>query len=317
MQAQPGIVMTGIKEVGKQVFSIDDNLYSIPAAGSVYFLAEDKNALIDTGPATSVESVIKGIRQIGFQPENLEYIIITHIHLDHSGGVGTLLQYAPRAKVIAHPRAIKHLIDPSRLVASAIEAEGREFVAGNGEVLPVPEQRLIPANDGDTLNLGKGQALTLLSCPGHAPHELCILESRNRGIFVGDAVGHHIDGTDVMVPITPPPSFDLTLYITTLNRLMSLSSDTIYFAHSGSSNQVQKYLKLARQKLIDREIIIEKAAAENNLESAAEMIINQASGELVWVKEHMRPVYDYWIEIDIPMSAAEHVRYYKKKYGLL
>lgn len=309
--------MMGIKEVGEQVFSIDDNLYSIPSAGSVYFLAEDKKALIDTGPATSVESVIKGIRQIGFQPENLDYIVITHIHLDHSGGVGTLLQYAPRAKVIAHPRAIKHLIDPSRLVASAIEAEGREFVAGNGEVLSVPEQRLIPANDGETLNLGKEQVLTLLSCPGHAPHELCILESRNRGIFVGDAVGHHLDGTDVMVPITPPPGFDLSFYITTLNRLIGLGTDVIYFAHSGSSHQVQEYLELARQKLIDREKIIEKAAAENNLENAADMIIKYVSGELGWVKQHMGPVYEYWTKIDIPMSAAEHVRYYKKKHGLL
>jgi glyoxylase-like metal-dependent hydrolase (beta-lactamase superfamily II) len=308
--------MIDIKEVGKRVFSLDDKLYSIPAAGSVYFLTENKKALIDTGPATSLEAVIKGIHQIGFQPEEIDYIIITHIHLDHSGGVGTLLQYTPRAKVIAHPRALRHLMDPSRLVASAIEAQGQDFVTTNGEVLPVPEHRLIPAIDGDTLDLGDGQILTFLHCPGHAPHELCILESRNRGTFVGDAVGHYLDGTNVMVPITPPPRFDLDLYIATLKRLMNLHMDRIYFAHSGTSNQVQAKLELAIQKLLDRDRIIAKATSENKLECAANMIVKHASAELEWVREHMKLVYDYWVGVDISMSATEHVRYYKKKHGL-
>jgi len=308
--------MTDIKEVGSLIFFIDDNLYSVPAAGTVYFIAENKKVLIDTGPATSLEAVLNGIRQTGFKPEEIDYIIITHIHLDHSGGVGTMLQHMPRAKVIAHHKAIKHLIDPSRLVNSAIEAQGREFVSGNGEVLPVPEPRLIPVNDGETLDLGNGQVLTFMSCPGHAPHELCIIESRNRGIFVGDAVGHYINGTDMMVPVTPPPSFDLEQYIATLERLKGLDADKIYFAHSGTSPQVQEKLDLAVRKLRDRDNIIAQAAAENNLEQAAERVIKHVSNELVWLREHLRPVYDYWTGVDIPMSAAEHVRYYKKKHGL-
>jgi glyoxylase-like metal-dependent hydrolase (beta-lactamase superfamily II) len=158
--------------------------------------------------------------------------------------------------------------------------------------------------------------LTLLDCPGHAPHELCIMESRNRGIFVGDAVGHYLDGADVMVPVTPPPGFDMDLYMATLNRLMGLRLDKIYFAHSGTSNQVREKLELAIQKLLDRDNIIAKAVSENNLESATDMVIEHVSEELGWVREHMSLVYNYWIGVDIPMSAAEHVRYYKKKHGL-
>jgi glyoxylase-like metal-dependent hydrolase (beta-lactamase superfamily II) len=307
--------MANIKEVGKNIFSIDDNLYSIPAAGSVYFIAEEIKVIIDTGPATSLSTVLDGIRQIGFQPEEIDYIITTHIHLDHSGGAGTLLKYTPGVKVIAHQKAIKHLIDPSRLVNSAIEAQGREFVSGNGEVLPVPEHRLIAANDGDILDLGGEQILTLFNCPGHAPHELCIIESRNRGLFAGDAVGHYLDGTDVMVPVTPPPSFDLDLYISTLNRLLSLSISRIYFAHSGTSEQVKEKLELAKRKLFERERIIAKAAADSNLEYAAEMVIKHVSAELGWVRENKRQIYDYWTGVDIPMSAAEHVRYHIKKHG--
>jgi glyoxylase-like metal-dependent hydrolase (beta-lactamase superfamily II) len=307
--------MTRIKEVAKGIFSIDDNLYSIPEAGSVYLIAGEKKVLVDTGPATSGQTVIDGIRETGFKPEEIDYIIITHIHLDHSGGAGSILKYTPRAKVVAHQKAIRHLIDPSKLVRSAIEAEGQEFVMGNGEVLPIPEQSLIAANDGDILELGDGQVLTLLACPGHAPHELCIIDSRSRGVFVGDAVGHYLDGTDVMVPVTPPPSFDLDLYIATLNRLMSLPVDKIFFAHSGTSDQVQEKLELAKRKLLDREKIISEAAAVKNLEGCAEQVVKYVSSELGWVREYKRQVYDYWTGVDIPMSAAEHVRYYKKKHG--
>jgi glyoxylase-like metal-dependent hydrolase (beta-lactamase superfamily II) len=195
--------MVDVREVAQNVYSIDDELYHIPRSGSVYFLAEDKKTLIDTGPSTSAAVVLEGIRQIGFQPEEIDYLVITHIHLDHSGGAGTLLKAMPRARVTAHPRAIKHLFNPSRLIESVIAAQGPEAVVRNGEVLPVEGRRLTAAFDGDTLDLGQGQILTILDAPGHAPHEICILESRNRGIFVGDAVGHHLRGTEIMVPVTP------------------------------------------------------------------------------------------------------------------
>jgi glyoxylase-like metal-dependent hydrolase (beta-lactamase superfamily II) len=308
--------MTNIKEVSTGIFLIDDNLYSIPGSGSVYLLVGDKKALIDTGPATSADVILEGIHQLGIGVEDVDYIIITHIHLDHGGGVGTLLKNMPQAKVLAHYKATKHLIDPSRLVASTIEAQGKESMDRNGEVLPVEESRLIPVHDGDILNLSDNQVLKLLECPGHAPHELCIFESRNQGIFAGDAVGHYIEGTDIMVPITPPPSFDLELYVKTLQRLEVLNAQKIYFAHFGGSDQVKALLEAAIRKLRERDALIAGLAAENKLEIAAEKLIKHICGELEFIKKEMRPLYDYWAGVDIPMSANEHVRYFRKKHNL-
>jgi glyoxylase-like metal-dependent hydrolase (beta-lactamase superfamily II) len=308
--------VVNIREVSQNVFAIDDELYHIPRSGSVYFLVEDKKTLIDAGPSTSAGVVLQGIRQIGYEPDEVDYLVITHIHLDHAGGVGTLLKSMPRARVVVHPRAIKHLFTPTRLINSVREVQGPAALVRNGEVLPVDGQRLIPAFDGDTLDLGSGQVLTILDAPGHAPHEICILESRNNGIFVGDAVGHHIEGTDIMVPVTPPPGFDLELFLLTLERLKNLEASRIYFAHTDTSEQAPVRLEAAAREIKARDRIIAEAAAEGKLDKAAEKVIAHACKGLEWLKKEMRPVYDYWAEVDIPMSAAEHVRYYRKKHNL-
>jgi glyoxylase-like metal-dependent hydrolase (beta-lactamase superfamily II) len=309
--------MSDIKEAAEKVYAIDDRLYSIPGAGTVYFLAEDKKALIDSGPATSAATVLKGIKQLGFKSEEVDYVIITHIHLDHSGGVGTILKNMPKAMVVAHHRAIKHLIDPAKLIVSAGEAQGKETIRRNGEILALDPGRVIPAREGDIIRLSNEQVVTLLETPGHAPHELCIRESRNNGVFVGDAVGHFIEGMNMMVPVTPPPSFDLEQYLQTLGRLAQLKLSRIYFAHSGTSEKVQELLQEARVKLLDREQIIAAAAAENKLDTAAELLVSHICSELGLLKQRMRAVYDDWAGNDIPMSAAEHVRYYRRKHGLL
>ena len=309
--------MVDIKQSAKNVYMIDDDLYSVPGTGSVFFLTEEKKALVDTGPASSARVVLDGIRQIGFKPEEMDYLIITHIHLDHGGGAGTLLKEMPRAKVLAHYKGIKHLLDPSNLVSSAYQALGAIPADRNGEVLPIAEERLMPVRDGDTIKLSDEQILTFLETPGHAPHELCIFESRNRGIFVGDGVGHYIEGTDIMVPITPPPKFDQEQYIQSLHRMMKLNAARIYFAHSGSSDQVQRRLEDAVRELKDREAIIEKAAAENKLDEAAGRIIKHICAELEFLKKDKSTIFDYWASVDIPMSAREHVRYYRNKNGLI
>jgi glyoxylase-like metal-dependent hydrolase (beta-lactamase superfamily II) len=308
--------MKNTREVAPNVYLIDDELYSIPGSGSVYFLAEERKALIDTGPATSANAVLNGIRQIGCKPEEIDYIVLTHIHLDHAGGAGTLLEKMPRARVVAHHRALKHLIDPSKLVVSALEAQGNGSEGRNGKVLPVVESRLVAAYDGDTIRLSKEQVLTLLEAPGHASHELVISENRNNGLFVGDAVGHQVEGTDVMIPVTPPPSFDLDLYFQTLYRLKDLNPSKMYFAHFGCSDQVQEKLEAAIGKLKERDSVIAAAFRENNPEKAVERLIEHIIAELEVIRGPMKQAYDYWAAVDIPMSAAEHVRYYRKKFGV-
>lgn len=305
------------REVAENIFLIDDELYSIPGHGAVYFLSETKSTLVDTGPASSAGKVLEGLNQLGFDIREIEYIILTHIHLDHAGGAGTLLKEMPRAKVFVHPRGIKHLQSPTRLVRSATEALGEDTVIRNGEVLPIAPERMVSANDGEKLRLSDSQQLTFLDCPGHAPHEICIFESRNRGIFVGDAVGHIVEGTDVMIPVTPPPSFNLELYLQTLHRLMDLNASRIYFPHAGTSTHVREKLRSAEEELLAWDEIIAAAAAENKIDSASDRVVKHALERLEVIKKDMKEVHDYWANNDIRMSATEHVRYYKRKHGLL
>jgi glyoxylase-like metal-dependent hydrolase (beta-lactamase superfamily II) len=306
--------MVYTQEVATNVFLIDDELYNIPRSGSVYFLAEEKKALIDTGPSTSSDIVLLGIRQIGSQAEEIDYVILTHIHLDHAGGAGTLLKAMPRATVLAHPRALKHLVDPSKLVNSAIQAQGDEDLKRNGPVISISPDRVQAVHEGDRIYLSDAQNLQIMECPGHAPHEICVLESRNRGIFVGDAVGHIVEGTDVILPVTPPPSFDLDLYLKSLQRLKKLQSSIIYFAHAGASRQTREKLEAAERELLIRDKIISQAFSQNRPDIAAQKVIEHVREILEVIKKDMRAAYDYWLDVDVAMSAAEHVRYFQKKH---
>lgn len=134
---------------------IDNRLFSIPRWGSVYLLNETKKALIESGPTTSVTAVLDGIRKLGLRPEDIAYIIVTHIHLDHAGGVGVLARHMPQAQVIVHHKGARHLTNPARLVASATEARGSEVMAMHGEVLPVDMHQVRGVNEGDTISLGR------------------------------------------------------------------------------------------------------------------------------------------------------------------
>ncbi len=301
-------------EVSTNIYRIDDLLYGVPDLGAVYLIIEERVALVDSGPATSSPAVREAIRMIGLSPDQIDYIVLTHIHLDHAGGAGLLAADFPRAKVLAHHNATRHLIDHSRLVASAEAAQGKEVMLRNGEMRPVPGERILPIHDGDKLELGQGQVLTLLETPGHAPHSVCIHESRNGGLFVGDSVGHIVEGTDAMVPITPPPAFNLDLYLQTLARLKTFDASRIYFSHAGVSTRVPEKLDTAARKLRERQAVIEAAFSAGRGESAAGLVVSHVCSELGYVRQNLPRVYDYWAEVDIPMSAAEHVRYYRKTH---
>ena len=306
--------MVDVTEVAENIYMMDDRLYSIPKFGSVYLLNEDRKALIDSGPTTSANVVLDGIRQVGVRTEDIAYLCVTHIHLDHAGGAGVLLKDMPRAQVVVHYNGARHLINPVKLLGSVIQTQGEEAMTRNGEVVPIEEHRVRVINDGDTIKLSDRQDLQFIDAPGHCSHQLCIYESRNGGVFVGDAVGNFAAEEEILEPVTPPPGFDLEQYIATLKRLMELSATMIYFAHFGVSNKVRENLQLAVDKLRSRNDIVVNAIKDGRLDSATERIIAQACAELEPIKEEMKSLHDYWTGVSIPMSAAGFVQYYQKRY---
>ncbi len=305
-------------EVAANVYMIDDQLYSIPQHGSVYLLNEEKKVLIDSGPSTSAGVVLDGIRESGVSPEDIDYLIVTHIHLDHGGGAGLLIKNMPRAQVLVHHRGAKHLIDPTKLVSSAMAAQDgvEEGLLTETEVLPIEAERVRPVYDGDVIELGEQQVLRIIEAPGHAPHELCVYESRNNGLFSGDAAGICVGENKGLVMVNAPPSFDADLSIDTLKRLMELKASRIYFAHFGMSREVQQKLQLAIDTLQAWDDIITESVTENELDGVAERLLIQAGTALEPISQGWPLLYGYLAKHNMPMSVDGYLKYYRDKHGV-
>lgn len=304
--------MVDIKEVGENIYLIDDLLYSIPQWGSVYLLNEEKKAIVDTGPATSAWAVLEGIEKLGVGADEIDYLIVTHIHLDHAGGAGRLLRDMPRASVVVHHRASRHLVTPDRLVRSVTEAQGEAMMAKIGEVVPVDSQRVVPVAENDEIRLSARQVLSFLETPGHAPHELCIRESRNHGLFSGDAIGVSVAENSVLLPVTPPPSFDLPLYLASLEKLARLDVSRIYYSHFGATNRVREDLRRAADLLQAWDELVSRAVNEDGSDNAAEKLRQDLCAELEPVRR-MELLHKYLTEELVPMNVAGYMKYFQDK----
>jgi len=304
--------MVDIKEVAENIFLIDNELYSIPKWGSVYLINEEKKALVDTGPATSVNAVLDGIKKTGIDPEDIDYVIVTHIHLDHAGGAGELIKYMPRAQVIVHDKGARHLINPERLVKSFASTMGERMMQKTGPVAPIDEERVVPVSGDEVFKLGERQSLRVLHVSGHAPHQLCILESRNNGLFSGDAIGISVAEGKVLMPATPPPGFDLKLYLSTLQKLMGLDANLIYFGHFGATDRVKESIQTAMDKLQAWNTIISRAFVEKGFEAAFKRIRAQLYSELEPAKES-ETLYQYLANGIVAMNIIGLLKHFQDK----
>ncbi len=210
----------------------DVRMFQQEGFGAIYLIDDERKAVIETGTSWEVERILQAVRAFGLNPADIDALIVSHIHLDHAGGAGFLLESMPNASVYVHERGFKHLIDPTKLVASAIAALGPEEAREFGTMRPVPLDRLVSVKDGDTMDLGRHE-LRFLDSPGHAPHELTILDTRNHCVYTGDAAGLYFPGDEILMPIAPAPGFDLEKNLQTFERLLSLEPRALLFSHYG------------------------------------------------------------------------------------
>ena len=195
-------------------------------------------AVIETGNAASADRVLKVARSRGRRPEEISHVIVTHVHLDHAGGAGTLMQRLPQATLVAHPYAARHLIDPSKLEASARAVYGdKKFDQMYGTLVPVPEDRLVVMEDGDEIRVG-GRKLSFMDAPGHARHHFTVWDEQSRGWFTGDTFGLSYRNLDTengafVFPTTTPIQFDPPALIASIDRMMERNPACMYLTHFG------------------------------------------------------------------------------------
>ncbi|MBE7424417.1 MAG: MBL fold metallo-hydrolase [Zoogloeaceae bacterium] len=250
--------MPSVTEYGHGISAIDSG-FGRPLLDAIHLIVEgDRAALVDTGTNASLPLVLATLADQGLAPEQVDYVILTHVHLDHAGGAGALMRALPNARLTVHPRGARHMADPARLVAGTVavygEAEARRMY---GEILPVPVARILETPDGTRLRLG-GRELVVLDTPGHACHHVCIRDGRSGHVFAGDIFGLSyreldLDGRQFVFPSTTPVQFDPAAMHVSIDRLLALRPEAIYVTHYGRLRDVPR-LGADLHRLVDAHV---------------------------------------------------------------
>ena len=219
------------KEIGENLFLIDLETGGFQNLIASYILKGAKTIIVETGPTSSVITLLSGLKEIGVKVEDVVYVALSHVHLDHGGGVGTLLKILPNAKVIVHPRGVPHLLNPEKLWVQSQKVLGH-MAEIYGAPEPVPENKIIAAAEGMTFDAGNDVRLKVVETLGHAAHNLSYCHLLTNGIFTGDAAGIYLSEFDVVIPTTPPP-FRLGVALASLNKLVNLNPALLYYSHFG------------------------------------------------------------------------------------
>jgi glyoxylase-like metal-dependent hydrolase (beta-lactamase superfamily II) len=216
---------------------------------AAYLIAADRPALVETGAALSAERVVSSLAALGIGAGDLATIVVTHIHLDHAGGVGDLAAAFPNAEVVVHQRGARHLVSPERLVASARRVYGDIMDRVFGDLLPTPAERVRALDDIDSVDLGGGRSLRSHWSPGHASHHVGLLDSETNDLYVGDAAGIYVPEADLVKPATPPPDFDLPVALASIESFRALRPDRLLFSHYGPVTAIDETLDASVEEL--------------------------------------------------------------------
>lgn len=240
-----------MSDVLPSVRQIDLHFMGQPGCIAAYALkgSDGAVALIETGPSSTRAALLRGLREAGVAPASVREILVTHIHLDHSGAAGVLLRDdMPEARVYVHPIGLPHLVDPSRLLRSAARLYGEMMDTLWGEVAPVPANRVAALEDGQRLELA-GHAVEILFTPGHAAHHAAVRHLETNAVFTGDVAGVRVPGADVVNPPAVPPEFDREAWARSLDRLLALEPSALLLAHFGQHTDAPAHLRRLRARL--------------------------------------------------------------------
>jgi glyoxylase-like metal-dependent hydrolase (beta-lactamase superfamily II) len=240
---------SAIEPLGDDVFLIDTRMGGYTGITSSYLIRSSRPCLVETGTARSAAGVIASLSELGVGPADLATIVVTHIHLDHAGGVGDLAAAFPNAHIVVHERGARHLNDPTRLVASARRVFGDDMDRLFGELRAVPVERIVSVGEAGIIDLGDNRRLDAFHSPGHASHHVGLLDSGTGDLYTGDAAGIYVPEIADVRPSTPPPDFDLDLTLSTLRRMRAAGAARLLFSHFGPVSAVDDALERSEVEL--------------------------------------------------------------------
>ena len=245
--------------IGDGVVEIDTLLGGWERVTAGYLVEGPDPVLVETGSQTSVPALLAALDALGVGADDLAGVAVTHIHLDHAGGVGDVAKAFPNATVYVHEKGARHLADPARLVESASRVYGHLLDDLYGRLEPTPAARLHVLADGEEIEVGPSRVLTTVDSPGHAKHHLALHDSQSGILFVGDAVGVRLPDAGLLRPSTPPPDFDLDQAVTSMRKFAARRPAGIALAHYGLVPDHESILEEAEDTLQRWAAVAERA----------------------------------------------------------
>lgn len=296
--------MAKLEQLADETYRLGQKIPGANAPFAVYFIKDGGGAIIEPGPAVLVPDIQKAAEELGISKP--EYIIPTHIHLDHAGSLGKLAEIFPGTQIVLNRQGAKHMVEPSRLIASTKMAFGDDFEKTYGPILPLPESRLKLVRDGDKLKLGRRQLL-IVHTPGHAAHHIAIFDTKTKGLFCGESLGLIYGPGYPPLPAVAPPSFDLELYLKDMANLKALKPKLLFYSHGTVADGPEKLIDKAveNSKLVGDLILKDLKAGKSD------QAIIKAIGD--YLTEHFKAPLD---EYELQSNVNGYIHYFRKK-GLI
>ena len=242
--------------LGNGVYLID-TLYLRPGLAASHLVVDEGHAaFVDTGPAPAAPRLLAALDELGIAREQVDYLFLTHVHLDHAGGAGQMMQALPNARAVLHPRGAPHLIDPTRLIAGSIEVYGEALYRQlYGDLVPIPAERVLVVEDRQRLTLGR-RTFEFIDAPGHARHHHCPIDLDHRDVYSGDNFGICYRALDTergpfMLPTTTPVQFDPDALHATIDRLMSYQPQRVLQTHFGPVSDLERLARDLHAALVE------------------------------------------------------------------
>lgn len=306
-----------VHEIEPGVFQIDQHFQGARGVIASYLLADEGGgdlALIEAGPSSTTPTLLAGIRAAGFAPERITKLLVTHIHLDHAGAAGALLErHLPEATLYVHPFGAPHLIDPSKLIASATRIYGDAMERLWGEIVPVPGDRLVVLDDGQEIRAG-GRTLRAIETPGHAAHHHAFHDPARGVVFTGDVAAVRLGGSSWVCPPTPPPELDLEKWMQSVARLRALRPSRLALTHFGAYGDVDRHLDRLIARLHEWSGRVEaQLEASTDAAEIAASLERRGSAEIVEAGGTEELAAFYALATPYRMSVDGFARYFRKR----
>jgi glyoxylase-like metal-dependent hydrolase (beta-lactamase superfamily II) len=237
------------------ITAIDVDYVRPRLAASHLVVDAGRAAFVDTGTTHSLPTLLHALEAKGIDRSAVDWVLTTHVHLDHAGGAGALMREFPNARCAVHPRGARHLAEPSKLIAGSMAVYGEErYRALYGEILPIDAARILEAADGEKIHLG-GRELELIHTPGHALHHYCVVDAANALIFSGDTFGisyrdFDVDGRAFIFPTTTPVHFDPEALCRSVDRLMSYRPRSIFLTHYAEVTELERLAREMKERVL-------------------------------------------------------------------